>query len=270
MLFAPQLVRAQSNDALDASAAKRAAEASRELIAQADAYQLQLDGPDQRISLTRTAESVLRWSNTASGEIYGEVFLWTRDGIPQALGSFHQWYSPHQHSSNEFHSFSKHPLRALRDGNLVWAPTVSGVRWQSIGGAAGVGSTATQRLVQMRAFARSIQIKKTDREGRSSMLRALSQPIYRVPVGESSDWADGAVFAFVQGTDPEAMLLIRALPNAGWQFAFARLNSVQLQATRDNHSIWTAEQLQWSLAKDPSQPYVLVPVDRVTVDKELK
>jgi hypothetical protein len=45
---------------------------------------------------------------------------------------------------------------------------------------------------------------------------------------------DGAVFAFVQGTDPETLLMVEARKTGdAWQrqFAFARMNSVQFVAT---------------------------------------
>ena len=36
------------------------------------------------------------------GVIYGNVFVWTKDGRPEVIGSILQWYEPHKHSTHEF------------------------------------------------------------------------------------------------------------------------------------------------------------------------
>ena len=59
----------------------------------------------------------------------------------------------------------------------------------------------------------------------------LTQPIYRY-VSTDPDVLDGGLFAFVQGTDPDIILMIEALrtPKAAeWQFASARMNSLDLR-----------------------------------------
>ncbi|MAG94065.1 MAG: hypothetical protein CMJ48_09980 [Planctomycetaceae bacterium] len=52
-------------------------------------------------------------------------------------------------------------------------------------------------------------------------LRRLSQPIYRYE-SDNANLLDGAMFAFVQGTDPEVFLLLEARSkgnNHQWEFA---------------------------------------------------
>src|SRR5687767_10358790 len=48
-------------------------------------YELMLAGHDSAAKLIK--EPVLRWSNPAVGEIHGNVFLWTVDTRPVAVGS---------------------------------------------------------------------------------------------------------------------------------------------------------------------------------------
>ena len=55
---------------------------------------------------------------------------------------------------------------------------------------------------------------------------------------------DGAVFAFVQGTDPETLLLIEAFKKGSgfeWQFAFARRTSGELEGRHKDVIVWHAD-----------------------------
>ena len=70
---------------------------------------------------------------------------------------------------------------------------------------------------------------------------------------------DGGLFAFVQGTDPEVLLLIEARggKGPGWHFAAARMQNSALQLKLDGREVWAVEKLEWSVAFDHSQPYTL-------------
>ena len=111
----------------------------------------------------------------------------------------------------------------------------------------------------MRRMARDFSARKTDRERVTRELRLLTQPIYRY---KSTDpkLLDGAMFAFVEGTDPEVLLLIEARQANGgarWQYALARMNSVALQTFYKKREIWKAPQLTppWSNLLDRTKPY---------------
>jgi hypothetical protein len=65
-------------------------------------------------------------------------------------------------------------------------------------------------------------------------LRLLSQPNYRSPAPA----ADGVgLFLFVQGTDPECVLLLEAKSDKTWRYAFARQNAASLQADLDGKQV---------------------------------
>jgi hypothetical protein len=91
----------------------------------------------------------------------------------------------------------------------------------------------------------------TDRES----LRLLPRPLYRY---ETSDGPiiDGAVFAFVMGTDPETLLLIEAVENAdgtAWQYAFARRTSGELEGRHAGKVVWKAA--RYPETKDPTRSH---------------
>jgi hypothetical protein len=55
---------------------------------------------------------------------------------------------------------------------------------------------------------------------------------------------DGAVFAFVQGTDPESLLLFEACQgdeSLEWQFAFVRRTSGELEGRHKGIEVWHAD-----------------------------
>ena len=71
---------------------------------------------------------------------------------------------------------------------------------------------------------------------------------------------DGGLFAFVEGTDPEVLLLIEARRGPGgpgWRFAAARMNSIALRLDHKGREAWSAPTLAWDRARDHSQPYTL-------------
>jgi hypothetical protein len=79
-------------------------------------------------------------------------------------------------------------------------------------------------------------------EGRSAeQLRLLPQPIYRYQV-EREHIVDGALFAFAQGTDPEAIVTLEAVRQDGklaWRYALTRRTVVALEVDVDGAHVWS-------------------------------
>ncbi len=208
-------------------------------------------------SLAFAPDSVLRWSNPEAGEIYGNVYFWTRQGRPEVVGSFLQWYSPFTHGSHEFQSLSTQRIVGSRDGQNVWSTEQAGVSFTLVSGAPAVADSAIVRLRQARSMARKFQVRRTDRDGKTGELRLLAQPLARYG-NDESQVLDGGLFAFVQGTDPEVFLLLEARKHQNdwqWHFALARMNSVQFVATHRDRTVWQTEILPWSEVKSGLETY---------------
>jgi hypothetical protein len=94
---------------------------------------------------------------------------------------------------------------------------------------------------------------------RQSELRLLTQPLYRYET-QRSDLTDGALFAFVQTTDPEVLLVIEARPLEGkptWHYGLARMSMVNLRARHKDRDIW---QVPWATPlRAPHMPYITIP-----------
>ena len=221
-------------------------------------------GNEQTTKLTFYPQSVLRWSNPVSGTLYGEVFIWTSQGRPEVVASVYKWYSPHTHMGVEFHSLTTEKLTAMRDKQRVWYPDDPGVQLRPIREAPAPGQTATIRLRQMRLLARQFTAEATDRTDPKlkEQLRLLSKPLYRYE-STNQQLLDGAMFAFVQGTNPEVMLLIEARQTAGshqWHYALARQNSVRFEVQHQGDTVWSVPKIAppWPNLLDRTKTYTVI------------
>ena len=95
----------------------------------------------------------------------------------------------------------------------------------------------------MRGLGRRFEVRLTDDKDRSEILRLLPQPLHRyTPAGSSNE--DGAIFAFVTATDPEALLLVESHESDNrleWRYAFARFHFVTLEAELDGDPVWSVD-----------------------------
>jgi hypothetical protein len=142
-------------------------------------------------------------------------------------------------------SLSRGRIVARQAGALVWQPQEPGVKFAPIPDAPPPADTPAQRLRQMKSLSEQFQsamlgwkADSTDREE----LRLLPRPLYRYEP-EAGQVMDGAVFAFVMGTDPESLLLIEAVKRgdaATWEFAFARRTSGELEGRHREKVVWHA------------------------------
>jgi hypothetical protein len=117
----------------------------------------------------------------------------------------------------------------------------------------------------MKSFAERFKVTmlglKADQSDREEM-RLLPKPIYRYKLDDRKtvhpDLIDGALFAFVQGTDPEAVLLIEAIRQGSrteWQYAFGRATGAGLKARPGSSVVWTAPRSYGS--RNPKHPDIV-------------
>lgn len=191
-------------------------------------------------------KAVLRWDNNERGSQLGLTVLFIGRGRPEAVCCIYPWYGQLVHN---FGSLSRGELKATQDGAIVWNPDKRGVEFNPIPDAAVPLNTPAARSRQIRSLAARFRATLVGWKGDNSdrqELRLLPHPIYRYerPAGGVTD---GAVFAFVIGVDPEALLLIEATSSTNpqrWEYAFARRTSGQLEGNLDGKTVWTAERFE--------------------------
>jgi hypothetical protein len=205
-----------------------------------------------------TPRPVLRWRNVTRGtqESEGVFVLWADKGRPVASASIYPFDGNLVH---DFTSLSRGAtLMARAEGRAIWSPEAPGVEFHQIPGVDSPAETPAARLRQMKGHADRFKVTMTgwkpDRSDREE-LRLLPKPLYREEPGSDSGLIDGGVFAFVQGTDPETILLLEAILQDGrshWQYAFARATAAGLEARLDNAIVWEVDFL---VGQDtPSKP----------------
>lgn len=200
-----------------------------------------------RAQPTLEIEPLLRWTDLkAEGD--GTLFLWTSAGRPVAIA---QMFSVEggRRWLHEFQSLSPHLFSFLRDGRSVWSPQAAGIEFMPLPDAPPPAKTAAQRLAQMHSMARLFEASD-DYGNRDNLwqLRLLSRPVYRYPKADTeakegqAEVIDGAVFAFVVGTDPEMLLLFEARRDDdgyAWHYALAPMTSFALKASRSGKQVWS-------------------------------
>ncbi len=209
-------------------------------------------------------EPVLRWTNHLGRRYYGDVYVWTYKGRPEAVASINNVFVPGRRTiETELQSLSTGLPVMLQDEKVVWEPSVVGVEFKPLPGAQKPAATAAARLTQMRALAAQYSVVAdygVDKEQKED-LRLMATPIFRY---QSADQGveDGGLFAFTKGTDPDALLMIEARgkkDEVEWQYAFARLNGYcALRALRKDNVVWQVERQSNQSNTDPKQPYFVL------------
>lgn len=216
-----------------------AAEADRLCAAELQHWRLTSDGA----VLDTPKESVLRWTNPFAGRVYGNTYVWLRRGRPVAAACLFRYFNPYRSFNGELVALKGSKLVAKRDDTVVWQPKDEW-KWHAISGAAAPAATAPQRLVQIRTLAREFTVEILDTrnlsKGEDQRPRLLPKPLYRYDA-EQAKTLDGALFAFVLGTDPELLFLLEcdtAKAHPEWQFGAGRMNRYQIHLKRRGETVW--------------------------------
>jgi hypothetical protein len=215
-------------------------------------------GGDPKAKLDLRDKPILKWSNPTDGALFGSVILWTVEGRPEAVASIYRWYVDRKEFHSEIKPLSLHPLKFARDEEEIWDVRHSDIKFHELDHAPPADSE-NRRLQQMREIARRFTATLTHpRKGKTS-LRLLTQPVYRYEK-TPKDVLDGALFAFVQGTDPEVFILVEAAKTATgrrWTYAPARMNMFKLQLSLDDKDVWSADELTWNEVAGRQKPYTI-------------
>jgi hypothetical protein len=201
-------------------------------------------------------EVALRWGNPARGRgEEGATVLYVHAGRPLAAACFYPWQG---RLIYDMEAISRDAIVGRRDGAVAWRPAARGVAFAEIPDASSPGASRAQRLRQMKDLAEEFQSTmmgwKEDDSDREE-LRLLPRPLFRYGPAEG-EIVDGAVFAFVMGTDPESLLLLEAVKDgagARWEYSFARRTSGQLEGRYRGKVVWTAA--KYPETRDPRQPH---------------
>lgn len=218
--------------------------------------------------------AALRWRNVTRGtqESEGVFVLWVNNGRPEASASIYPWEGNLVH---DFVSLSRGSKLVAREGRgVIWAPGTPGVEFKDIPNAPTPAETPSARLRQMKLltdrFAVTMTGWKPDKSDRED-LRMLPKPLYRAEgrptAAADSSWIDSGVFGYVQGTDPEAILVLEAVRQDGkarWQYGFARATAAGLEGRLDKTIVWAVDFLEGQPTSQKPQMTLRYPLPTAT------
>jgi hypothetical protein len=203
----------------------------------ANEYEMRV-GKDAHAESRRLPEPLLRWWQPVRGGDDGALFLWVHEGRPVAVVTFFtfKWADGRRAIVHERHSLTSEPVEATWRGDSVWRTSAPGLSFKAVPDAPPPAESAPARLRQMQAMVRDFSANTVDDKGSTWPLRPLVKPLYRY-VGKS----DGAVFALVQGTDPEAFVVMEARGDGKdrhWEYAVARFTDLEIRVRLKDHEVF--------------------------------
>lgn len=196
------------------------------------------------VRLKIQSEPVLTYANPAGGgRSHAAMFVWTRDGRPEVVGSIWSRQSEEKRSVvHEMHSLSLETVTATRQGKVFWNPTGPGIEPYRIPNAPEPAMTSPLRLAQMRTLLRDFSAE-TIRGTVKRELQFRPQPVYRFDKPTAD--RDGAVFIGFEDWDPELLMLIetRSTPDGPrWHAGFGRFTNLPISASYKNVRVWSFEE----------------------------
>lgn len=228
------------------------------LKAELDRYTIvAVDRPEA--PLKATAQPVLRYTNPVRTSFSdGAAYLWLDGERPLAAAILS--IRDKGNVVREFVSFTERPLLCRRERQVAWTPKGGNLVEQSLSDAPPPDASDKRRLRQMRAIAARFRVIK--KSSPDVDLRLLNQPVYRY-AATSDGVIDGAVFALVEATDPDFLLVVEAhradaASPAEWRYTLARMLSGPVIVEIDGKPLWSAGGY-WDGPRSPSEPYVEIP-----------
>lgn len=194
--------------------------------------------------LKLSPQPLTRWSNPISGIADGIVSLWTDDGVPEVVAQVYLtrtniWI-------HEFQSLtdSSITLAVPPSSESLWSPTRS-VQRQVVPKSPIPAARRSRRIAQMKQIAKrfSARVRFRPDVTKSKIepyeLRCLPQPIYRYQ-SERRKITDGAMFAFVQGTNPEVFLIVEAVSDSDdhFRYGLSAMTGYEVSAALDGLEVW--------------------------------
>ena len=189
------------------------------------------------------AEPIFKYSDPARGYVAAAVWKLGGEGRPKALLATELDRRDHGAPciSYEYISLTTTPF-SLRSDDIDWSPAGTQYDFKPIPNAPAPEATPERRLRQLREIARRFASHEEVKNERCE-LRLLPTPVDRYSPSKA-DRADGAIFLFTFGTNPEVVLLIES-DGKGWKYAAGRMTGAQVVVlTLEGVTAWEGPPLQ--------------------------
>lgn len=239
----------------DAAPESRREARHQQFLETASQLTLTVKGYDEVLELK--SPSLLRYSNPVRGRFNdAESFVFTTDDmVPHVVLSVSLRGTGRL--MMEAVSISPRELKGKLPAFGAWAPEHGGSDRLAATAQMPLTERRTRRLVAMRRIAESLTFHFKKREW--SKARLLSQPLYRYAAPKAGI-ADGAIFAYSESNDPEALLHVwhevsEEYPKGRWYWLAAASTSLPLRLQQDGEVLWEKPGY-WISPRPPESAYV--------------
>ncbi len=228
---------------------------------------------DDKRELKFQMQPLLRYNDRPRGIADSMIFRLGTKGRPMAIVTA-ELYDQNGRQfllNQEFLAIDDPRVRLQRDAFRWQPPKEAGATFQPIDTDKPPADNARARLAQFKLLAARFTARETW-AGQETELRLLPTPIDRYAPGDQPN-ADAAIFAFVQGVNPEALLILET-DGVRSSFAWARLGAAMVAAKLGDKLVWEVP-----LATEHESPTAgytsihrsaLIPLELETKDDESK
>jgi hypothetical protein len=215
-----------------------------------DSLQPESEGLKTKEALTFGSKPLLRYSDPTRGIgggtgnvlLDGSVWRLGTEGRPTALVTIELYGVSGAPGRLSYELLSltgaKFSVKHKEEKIARWEPTESGLTLKDIPDAPKPASSASARLVQMRKQARRFTVKEQFFK-KEIECRLLTQPIDRYQ-SEADKIVDGAIFVFVNSTNPEVGLVLET-DGSRWVYGTLRLTASEATVALDGREVATID-----------------------------
>jgi hypothetical protein len=209
----------------------------------AASIRLLADSQQETSAVKLVEKPIIRYSDSTRETHESSLWIWSGGGRPSAMLAV-EYYPKVPRWLYEIASLSTGRIAARRESDLHWAATEPGLVLRALNSEDSPSDSAVRRLIQMKELQRRFRAhERGSLEGRIE-LRPLSSPVFRY-TDAGVNVLDGAIFAFVNGTNPEAFLVLEAHRNkegiASWHYGLVRMTGERVVVALDGTEVWKRE-----------------------------
>ena len=252
-LLGSTLVAADDAKSRDEILASQRLDAMQQRVAAAE-----VDSRESGFPTKFAVKPIFRFSDPARGCVAAAIWKLGDKGRPKALitAELHRTTFGKPCIAYEFSSLTATKF-SVKSDDIQWSPTSTLYEFKAVPNGPVPEKTTLRRLIQMREIAkRFTAVEEVDKE--RCELRLLTQPVDRY-VPSNAENADGAIFLFAFGTNPEVVLMLES-DGTKWNYAAGRMTGAQsVVLTIDEAIAWQGMPLQ----KGNDSPYTgsLAPIE---------